>query len=210
MKKRKTLYVLLASFAVLVCILIACNLYLQSLFKPDYPQRVISKTTIDYSKTNLLLTNIGSGMNLQTVPLTKQQELTKKLDTPVTNDLGIPDYFLDIIVQTIPESNVKAQKAAIKLFYYKTKMATFTSQKELLDNTHKWAAAVDCVYNYLPSEVEQDKFSDASVNKWPSQTMLRLSKKIGNNLNGHVINEDFGLDKPNYTTQEACEYFISH
>ena len=80
------------------------------------------------------------------VEATKQQELTELYGTPVTNSLGISDYYLDLINKYIPESNVKARKAALKMFYYDSLAMQSIRQDQILKNVEIKSAGFTCVF----------------------------------------------------------------
>lgn len=142
------------------------------------------------------------------VSVSKENTLSEKFGTPVTNSLGIPDIWLDLIAKDIPENNFKARKAALLMFYYKARMYDFNTQEDLLKSTYREAAAYNCTAHYLTNQTQNDKFFDDSTDFTPSPQLKKISHKIDNNLSGHIIHGNYGENIP--YGMEPCKYFIDN
>lgn len=138
----------------------------------------------------------------------QENKLSQELGTPVNNALGIPDAWIAMIANNIPESNVNARKAALLMLYYDVKTMTANNQDDLFKNDYKWSAAFTCTASYLPNRTE-NKFFAAYIDKFPSKKMEILSRKVDNNMGGHIIHKDFGPTTVD-TEESACKYFINH
>lgn len=175
--------------------------------------------------------NIGfseSKITEQTISRNQEQELTDLFGTPVTNKLGIPDIYLNIVSNNIPESHEQARLAAIKMYYFDSLALQALSKKDyklFIKNNYRWSAGIDCFFFY-ESNNQQIKYGliDLIENITSNIPKLkRLNQQADNNLGGHIIHNDYGLVYENnnyegindaysskYSDRYICEYYLNH
>lgn len=152
-----------------------------------------------------LANNVGYTKLVESVPAyqaktASEQELIGK----VTNQFGIRDDVLKLILTSIPESNVQATIAAIKMVQYDQQQIGVTDDKEMNLLSNKALAANYCIN--LPM-LEQHEF----INKYADMirdTPARQAEqqRIEGLLANHVISADFGIQS--YDSKEQCDHFL--
>lgn len=122
----------------------------------------------------------------------------------ITNPFGIRDDILDYILNTIPESNIRATVSIIKMAYYHQQMVGVTDDKQLNSIANKSMAAIYCAN--LPISISA-KFIDG-YDKLIRDTSARNLEwnRIEHQLNNHIISHDFGVDSYDY--KEQCDTFL--
>ncbi|TXJ02892.1 MAG: hypothetical protein E6Q32_01770 [Neisseriales bacterium] len=165
-----------------------------------------NEKAVDWQKKYPQLSNnAGYGTLAASVPAyqartASQQELIGK----VSNEFGIRDDVLNLILNTIPESNVRATIAAIKLAQYYQQQIGVTDDKEMNVISNKALAANYCLN--LPM-LEQHAF----INKYADMLRDTPARKaeqnrIENLLSNHVISADYGIQS--YDFKEQCDHFL--
>ncbi|MCE2706832.1 MAG: hypothetical protein LW807_07130 [Proteobacteria bacterium] len=165
-----------------------------------------NEKAVDWQKKYPQLSNnAGYGKLAESVPAyqaktASQQELIGK----VTNEFGIRDDVLKLILNTIPESNVRATIAAIKMAQYYQQQIGVTDDKEMNVISNKALAANYCLN--LPM-LEQHVF----INKYADMLRDTPARKaeqnrIENLLSNHVISADYGIQS--YDPKEQCDHFL--
>lgn len=187
-----------------------------------------SKTnpTQDKEKTDVFkfTTNIGfseSKISTHPISILKEHELSNLFGTPVTNTLGIPDVYLNIIDNNIPESNINARLSSVKMFYYNSLALRSLKEKNynsFLKNTFKWSAGMSCFFFYEKNDNVRNQLFVAEKNIDKNNINLKkLNQQADNNLGGHVFYEDYGLEYINnnyieenskYSESELCEKYL--
>lgn len=213
---------------ILIIVFILCIFGLGGLFLTNKEEKIdINKISSFNFNTNIGFTE--SKISENPISKTKEQELTDLFGTPVTNKLGIPDVYLNLVANNIPESYEQARLAAIKMFYFDSLSLQALNKKDyksFLINTYRWSAGANCLYFYVNnlkiSIVNQDITISKSLPK-----LKKLNQQADNNLGGHVIHNDYGLNyKDNnydgindsysskfsdkYSNKNLCEYYINH
>ena len=183
---------------ILIIVFILCILGLGGLFLTNKEERIdINKISSFNFNTNIGFSE--SKISNNSISKTKEQELTDLFGTPVTNNLGIPDVYLNLVANNIPESHEQARLAAIKMFYFDSLSLQALNKKDyksFLENNYRWSAGIDCFFFY-ESNNQQLKyglidFSEDISSKIPK--LKRLNQQSDNNLGGHVIHNDYGLN----------------
>lgn len=122
----------------------------------------------------------------------------------VTNPFGIRDDILDYILVSIPESNIRARIAEIKLAQLEQSELGVNDDKMLNMIENKTMAAVYCAH--LPIQ-DSAKFVKGYDKLLRNTTARQVEQdRIEHLLNGHVISADFGIDTYDYKKQ--CDYFL--
>ena len=187
----------------------------------DQNNKVNPKTYKEYNFT----TNLGfseSSITKNEISLTKEQELSELFGTPVTNNLGIADVYLNIIHETIPESHVEAKKAAVKMFYYDSQALQALKNKDynsFLINTYRWSAGMSCLFlNERDNKIRNKLFKEEKLLDESIKNLRKLNRQSDNNLGGHIIYDDFGFKyqdnnyidvNSGYSESELCKKYMN-
>ena len=154
-----------------------------------------------------LANNVGYSKLAESVPAyqaktASEQELIGK----VTNQFGIRDDVLKLILNTIPESNVQATIAAIKMVQYDQTEIGITDDKEMNLIANKAAAASSCLSQNI-SMMDRYNLGQA-YDKIIRDTPARKAEqeRIEHLLNNHVTSADFGIQS--YDFKEQCNHFL--
>ncbi len=160
-------------------------------WQTKYPQ--LKTNNIGYSKLTASATNIAPKSNSQ-----------KALIGKVTNQFGIRDDVLKLILDTFPESDVRSTIAAIKMAQYYQQQIGVTDDKEINKLANKAGAAVSC---QNLSMLDSYKFGQA-YDKLIRDTPARKAEedRIELLLNNHVISNDYGIQS--YDIKEQCDHFL--
>ena len=184
----------------------------------DQNNKVNPKTYKEYN----FATNLGfseSSITKNEISLTKEQELSELFGTPVTNKLGIPDVYLDLVHNSIAESNITANVFAIKMFYYDSLALQALANKDyqsFLTNTYKWSSGSSCLDDFISFKDSNKMLKDQLSIIKGIPRLKSLNQQADNNLGGHVVYSDYGYDYNNnymevnsdYSESELCaKYF---
>lgn len=152
-----------------------------------------------------LANNIGFAKLVESNPtVIKHSDKIKDLIGPVSNEFGIRDEVLTLILQTIPESDVRSTIAAIKMIQFYQAQVGVTNDKEMNKLANKASAASSCInipmmdrYNFGQS---YDKIIRDTSDRQDEQD------RIEHLLSGHVISADYGIQS--YDPKEQCDHFL--
>lgn len=185
----------------------------------DQNNKVNPKTYKEYN----FATNLGfseSSITKNEISLTKEQELSELFGTPVTNKLGIPDVYLDLVHNSIAESNITANVFAIKMFYYDSLALQALADKDsqaFLRNTYRWSAGSSCLDNFMDTADSYKMLQDQRSIIKGIPKLKSLNQQADNNLGGHVFYHDYGYNydndnyielNSNYSESEQCAKYI--
>ncbi|MCE2706893.1 MAG: hypothetical protein LW807_07440 [Proteobacteria bacterium] len=166
-----------------------------------------NEPTVDWQKKYPQLSNnAGYGKLAASVPAyqaktASQQELIGK----VTNEFGIRDDVLKLILNTIPESNVRATIAAVKLAQYNQAEVGLTDDMEINALENKAAAAISCLK--FGSMQDEAKFIDHYADMIRDTPARKAEQnRIEHLLSNHVISDDYGIQS--YDPKEQCDHFL--
>lgn len=152
-----------------------------------------------------LVNNVGFGKIEEPESFyTAKPAAEKDLIGKVTNEFGIRDEVLQLILTTIPESDVQSTIAMIKMVQYDQQQIGVTDDKEMNLIANKAAAASSCID--IPM-MDRSKFGD-SYDELIRDTPARKYEwnRIEMLLNHHVISPDYGINS--YDFKEQCAYFL--
>jgi hypothetical protein len=166
-----------------------------------------NEKVVDWQKKYPQLSNnAGYGKLAESVPAyqaktASQQELVGK----VSNEFGIRDDVLKLILNTIPESNVRATIAAIKLAQYNQAEIGLNNDMEINVIENKASAAISCMNDQV---IFQNKRFFDNYNKLLRDTPARQAEqdRIERLLSNHVISNDYGIQS--YDLKEQCDHFL--
>lgn len=154
-----------------------------------------------------LTNNVGYSRLIESVPAyqaktASEQELIGK----VTNQFGIRDDVLKLILTSIPESDTGSTIAAIKMAQYNQAEIGLTNDMEINSIENKASAAVSCMSDQMI--FQNSKFFD-SYNQLLRDTPARQAEqdRIEHLLNNHVISNDYGIQS--YDKKEQCDHLLS-
>ena len=124
----------------------------------------------------------------------------------VTNQFGIRDDVLKLILTSIPESDTGSTIAAIKMAQYNQAEIGLTNDMEINSIENKASAAVSCMSDQMI--FQNSKFFD-SYNQLLRDTPARQAEqdRIEHLLNNHVISNDYGIQS--YDKKEQCDHLLS-
>ena len=154
-----------------------------------------------------LANNVGYSRLVESVPAyqaktASEQELIGK----VTNQFGIRDDVLKLILTSIPESNVQATIAAIKMAQYDQAEIGVTDDKEMNLIANKAAAASACLSQNI-SMMDRSSFGqgyDKIIRDTPARQ--EEQSRIESLLSNHIISAYFGIQS--YDFKEQCNHFL--
>lgn len=152
-----------------------------------------------------LTNNVGYSKLAESVPpyqskTATQQELIGK----VTNQFGIRDDVLKLILTSIPESNVQATIAAIKMAQYYQAEIGVTDDKEMNLIANKASAASSCMNIPMMDGWKFIQSYDKIIRDTPARQAEQ--DRIEHLLSNHVISADYGIQS--YDPKEQCDHFL--
>ncbi len=152
-----------------------------------------------------LTNNVGYSRLIESVPAyqaktASEQELIGK----VTNQFGIRDDVLKLILTSIPESNVQATIAAIKMAQYDQAEIGITDDKEMNLIANKASAASSCMNIPMMDGWRFVQAYDKIIRDTPARQAEQ--DRIEHLLNNLVISPDFGIQS--YDSKEQCDHFL--
>ncbi len=165
-----------------------------------------NEPTVDWQKKYPQLSNnAGYGKLAASVPAyqaktASQQELIGK----VSNEFGIRDDVLKLILNTIPESNVRATIAAIKMVQYDQQQIGVTDDKEMNLIANKALAASYCLDIPMMDRYNFGQAYDKIIRDTPARKAEQ--NRIEHLLSNHVISADYGIQS--YDAKEQCDHFL--
>lgn len=197
MNKKITLLLVISCVVIFLFYLINEN-------KPqEKPQH---KIDISWAKKYPQFTNNVGFAKLVESPAIYQNKTTiqQELIGTVTNQFGIRDEVLQLILTSIPESDVRSTIAAIKLAKYHQLEVGLTNDAQINIFENRASAAISCInlpmmdrYNFV---VKYDKM----IRDTPARKAEQ--DRIEHALNGHVISNDYGIQS--YDIKEQCDHFL--
>jgi hypothetical protein len=165
-----------------------------------------NEPTVDWQKKYPQLSNnAGYGKLAASVPAyqaktASQQDLIGK----ITNEFGIRDDVLKLILNTIPESNVRATIAAIKMVQYDQQQIGVTDDKEMNLIANKALAASYCLDIPMMDRYNFGQAYDKIIRDTPARKAEQ--NRIEHLLSNHVISADYGIQS--YDAKEQCDHFL--
>ena len=154
-----------------------------------------------------LTNNIGYSRLIESVPAYQAKTASEQdLIGKVTNQFGIRDDVLKLILTSIPESDTGSTIAAIKMAQYNQAEIGLTNDMEINSIENKASAAVSCMSDQMI--FQNSKFFD-SYNQLLRDTPARQAEqdRIEHLLNNHVISNDYGIQS--YDKKEQCDHLLS-
>ncbi|MDD3267422.1 MAG: hypothetical protein PHC75_09635 [Burkholderiales bacterium] len=169
----------------------------------DKPQL---KIDISWTKKRPQFTNnVGFARLAESSTTYQNKTITQQeLIGTVTNQFGIRDEVLELILTSIPESDVRSTIAAIKMVQYDQMEVGITDDMAINKFANKAAAASSCInipmmdrYNFGQAYDKIIRDNSARKAEWD---------RIEHLLNGHVISNDYGIQS--YDIKEQCDHFL--
>ena len=154
-----------------------------------------------------LTNNVGYSRLIESVPAYQAKTASEQdLIGKVTNQFGIRDDVLKLILTSIPESDTGSTIAAIKMAQYNQAEIGLTNDMEINSIENKASAAVSCTSDQMI--FQNSKFFD-SYNQLLRDTPARQAEqdRIEHLLNNHVISNDYGIQS--YDKKEQCDHLLS-
>ena len=154
-----------------------------------------------------LTNNVGYSRLIESVPAYQAKTASEQdLIGKVTNQFGIRDDVLKLILTSIPESDTGSTIAAIKMAQYNQAEIGLTNDMEINSIENKASAAVSCMSDQMI--FQNSKFFD-SYNQLLRDTPARQAEqdRIEHLLNNHVISNDYGIQS--YDKKEQCDHLLS-
>lgn len=139
----------------------------------------------------------------------------------MTNTLGIPDVYLNIINNNISESNINAKIYALKMFYYDSlalQNLNIKNNSGFFNNTYKWSAGSSCLDNYISSNDSYNIMKEQILIIKSIYKLQKINHQADNNLGGHIIFHDYGYNYENnnyieinskYSESELCKQYLN-
>lgn len=152
-----------------------------------------------------LSNNAGYGKLAESVPAYQAKTASQQeLIGTVTNEFGIRDDVLKLILNTIPESNVRATIAAVKMVQYDQQQIGVTDDKEMNLIANKASAASSCINIPMMEGWKFIQSYDKIIRDTPARQAEqdRIEKLLAN----HVISADYGIQS--YDFKEQCDHFL--
>ncbi len=165
-----------------------------------YPRAQSDRWKSEYPR---LYTNAGYQKLEQTAPHKanfSEDELTSK----ITNQFGIRDDILNLILNTFPESETQSTIAAIKMAQYFQAQIGVNDPDKVNFLANKAAAALSCVNLPMLKEHQFIKDFDMLLRNTPAR--LAEEERIEHLLNGRIISNDYGINTSSHT--ERCNHLL--
>ena len=165
-----------------------------------------NEPTVDWQKKYPQLSNnAGYGKLAASVPAYQAKTASQlELIGKVSNEFGIRDDVLKLILNTIPESNVRATIAAIKMVQYDQQQIGVTDDKEMNLIANKALAASYCLDIPMMDRYNFGQAYDKIIRDTPARKAEQ--NRIEHLLSNHVISADYGIQS--YDAKEQCDHFL--
>ena len=152
-----------------------------------------------------LANNVGYSKLAESVPAyqaktASEQELIGK----VTNQFGIRDDVLKLILTSIPESDTRSTIAAIKMAQYFQQQIGVTDDKEMNVIANRASAAMSCIN--LPMLEMNNLINNYAEMLRDTSARQTEQHRIEGLLANHVISADYGIQS--YDLKEQCNHFL--
>lgn len=121
-----------------------------------------------------------------------------------TNEFGIRDDVLKLILTSIPESDNRSTIAAIKMVQYDEQQIGVTDDKEMNLIANKASAASSCITIPMLERYKFGQKYDQIIRDTPARQAEQ--DRIEHLLSNHVISSDYGIQS--YDPKEQCDHFL--